>query len=502
MSKKSKKDKKKKLKESKKLKNTQGDEMFDIFKKNEGTETGVKERSKTPGIIGKPEPKVQKTGTKKRSFWQSKKTKPIVGKDPETLSVVLYNQSTLDEIARICKPAANASEFQVHFRGVQYVIEKPNSNKRLVFTIPTVFFNMPQKVTAASVDFNLNEVAEISEQVAPISLELAKEFHAHFPLPFFEAQGFKVTARELEMGSIHRHPGDFGFSATDLDNQVEKPGVIFRNLGCEDKIQVDSVMYLPYNQSVKIVVTETRGVTVSPLEDGGIEGQYLETPTISYIIQDEVQRIGFEEFFGGVSEDKTEIEYKVDQKWVGGEYPQIKEIFNAFLSEFKYEPMLIIDPELIEQEVSYYNYRNKYKSDKTNKARKNTYNVYDTEYYNELDDDDDYLSWAYDVEDDFEDETRLPSGTTKKERDILTRPPWRKTQTLGKLRVHKIDLKQYPDIDGSTSHEDIISIATAMKEAGYTDIEIRNLFRECEYPNNALEMYYADSVKPSKTDPK
>ena len=463
-----------------KKKRKQEKKMFDIFNKNKNKNKGntskYKSTSKKSGIMNK------------TTSWRSPvaKTKPTIGKDPETLSIVLYRQSTLDEIAEICKPKAGESEFQVHYRGVQYIIQKPESNKRIVFTIPTVFFNMPQKVTTASVDFNLDEVAAISNEIIPISDAIAEEIGKHFPLAFFKQLGFEVSARELEMGSIHRHPGDFGFSSTDLDNQVEKPGVIFRNRGCDDKIQTDSVMYLK-TEGVKIVVTETRTVTVKPLEDGGIEGHYLETPTISYVLQDKVYNEGFQEFFGGSEDSSTEFKYIVNQKWISKDYPQIKDIFDVFLESMDYKPKLLIDPEMIEQEYgSWYN-----------RGRYNTYNRHNTSYHhnynNDYDDDDDW----YDIWDEDELDHNTGSGTTTSERKVLTRAPWRKTQTLGKLRVAKIDLSKYPAIDGSASEDDIIAIVTAMKEAGNPDDEIRQLLTDCDYPANAIATYYnhlADSM--------
>jgi hypothetical protein len=448
--------------------------MFGLFEKNT-KETPVKSKSKKPGMV------VQSKKT--FGFGAAKKTKPVVGEDKETLSVVLYKQSTLDEIARICKPKAGGSEFQVHFRGAQYIVQKKDSNKRIVFTLPTVFFNMPQKVSHASVDFNLDEVAAISQEVQPISFEMAKQLSKAFPIEFFKSLGYDVSIRELEMGSIHRHPGDFGFSGTDLDNQVEKPGVIFRNLKCEDKIQVDSVMYIPL-EKVKIVVTETREVTVEPLEDGGIKGQYLESPTVSYILQDKVYNEGFGEFFGGEDDSSEEFKYIVNQKWIDKEYPQIKDIFDAFLSEIDYDPTLIIDPELIKQEFASWHKR-------SNTTYNRTYGNHTNSYYDDYEDDD-YTSWAYN--DETISTSNLPSS---KEKEILTRPSWRKTQTLGKLRVAKIDLSKYPEIDGTAEDSDIIAIVDAMKDAGYDDKEIRQLFTDCAYPPNAMSIYYnslADSI--------
>jgi len=136
-------------------------------------EKRIKAKKKAEAIVGGQPVKKNKGKkmAKKKPFWNfnSKVTKPIVQEDPESLSIILYRQQDLDEIAARCKPKAGGSEFQVHFRGTQFIIEHPEHNRRLVFSIPTYYFNMPQTVSTAAVNFNLDEVAAISEKIAPIS---------------------------------------------------------------------------------------------------------------------------------------------------------------------------------------------------------------------------------------------------------------------------------------------------------------------------------------------
>ncbi len=431
----------------------------------------------------------------KKNWWQKNLlTKPKELQDPNTLSVVLFSQKTLNEIAEICLPNAKQSEFQIHYRGVQIIVQ--GATKRISFTIPTVFFNMPQKVSSASVDFNLDQVAAISEDVAPISEEMSKEILKNFPLEFFRERGFGITKLEYEMGSIHRHPGNFGFSSTDLDNQVEEPGVIFRNLEVQDKIQIDSVMYIPH-QSVSLVTTETRVVDVYPAEDGGIEGTYKRAGTISYIIDDDEEpMVDFHEFFGAPEKDSNELRFTVDSDRVDGEYPEIETIFGSFLENFDYEPVLIIDPELIEQAFGRSYYTKKYP--KYNKA--GTGHTYQNKYAKTTTNDDiwgnqddwDAVSlsneWDVDIDSD-----QLYYPEEKPAEPLQTRPTWRKVQVVNKLKtVYKIKTDQEPGISGDASEKDIIAIATAMKNYGHGDYDIRNFFVEMGYPTNALELYYKD----------
>jgi len=438
------------------------------------------------------------------------KTKPSTGKDPQTLSVALFKQSTLDEIAEICLPKAGGSEFQVHYRGLQIVIADRDSQNRVVFTIPTVFFNMTQKVTSGSVDFNQDEVAELSAQVAPISEALANKMAAAFPTNIFKDRGFDIEFRELEMGSMHRHPGNFGFSTIDLDNQVENPGVIFRRLQCNDLIQVDSVMYIP-NKSVQLVTTETRVITVAPHEDGGIAGEYLEAPTLSYIIQDEVQREDFSYFFEDVVQTSdTKVKFKIAKKHYTKDHEQIEEVLQTFLNNFKYIPVTIIDPEMIEQ------------------AYTRTYGTRQVgnHYYDGFDYDDHYYSRGTGYTTPTHKTTRvtnpavntaptkpsvkpaeviLPDAQTQEQNRIKNRPLWRHTQTKSLLTGRKIDLQQYPEIDGKGSNKDAITIVQALKDHQYTDDQVREFLSATGYPVTlTMNLYYeslADSLETSKESP-
>jgi len=428
------------------------------------------------------------------SFWDktkqaigfAAKTKPEEKIDPETLSVALFKQSLLDEIAEDCLPKAGGSEFQVHYRGVQFLIEKPNSNKRLVFTIPTVFFNMPQTVTSGSVDYTLDDVADAAKAVKPISDALAEKIAAAFPLAYFEKQGFIISAREAEMGSMHRHPGNFGFSGIDLDNQVEKPGIIFRRLECEDLIQVDSVMYIP-NNSVQLVTTETRAITVKPSSDGGIEGEYLESPTMHYILQDKETTSDFGEFFGSADEAEKEFKFKYAKKWYSKDYPEIEEVLKVFLSEMDYEPIAVVDPELIKQFASTY----------SKPGRTYGYNrgsgYHNANAWDDYDYGDEYYTHGVVTKPDPVTTTTGDDSTpmTAEEKRMIHRPTWRPTQTLSLLRTRKIDLDKYPNIDGKASDEDMLAIVQALKDADYDDADVKVFLQSTGYPaQEAINRWY------------
>ncbi len=453
-----------------------------------------------------------KNSVKTYSYGYNRGTVPTTGKETTTLSTVLFRQSTLDKIGEICLPAADESEFQVHYRSLQLIISKAKEDQpatqRLVVTIPTVFFNMPQKVSRASVDFSLDEVASISEQVAPVSEALAEKYLKAFPIEFFEAQGFTVEARETEIGSMHRHPGNFGFSGTDLDNKAENPGVIFRTRGAKDRIQVDSVMYIP-NKRVTLNTTETRVIDVAPVENG-IEGTYLRTPTWSYIIDDTEPPEDFGSFFGR-KEQSADIEFTTDKDSITDEYPEMKELFKNFLNEIEdadgYSPVLIIDPNLIEESYSYYNHggttyggygqragqtthptRNLPVKGGSNAAVNRDVDTYNS-YYDEYQDADTYGDGWDSVYAPASDDHQVGvHQTLNTEAPAPMRPTWRKVQALGVLTsTYGIDVNNNSNIDGSGSVKDVKSIIVAMTAKGHTGVTIDAFFEKAAYTTSMLE---------------
>jgi len=395
--------------------------------------------------------------------WLSKTKLPTTGSQNSTLNLVLFKQSVLDKIAGMCLPSAGGSEFQVHYRGIQIIIYKEDLDSRLVFTIPTVFFNMPQTVTTASVIYNLDEISEISAKLKPASDIQAASILASFPTTFFENLGFKVSAREAEMGSLHRHPGNFGFSSTDMDNKANNPGVIFRRLNCTDLIQVDSVMYIP-SKKVSLVTTETRVITVE--QDGdGIKGEYLAAPTAVYITQDaEIAKENFDIFLGETLIDKEaeDFDIEVKTKWINNLNENFMEIYKVFIENADYQPIIEVDPSLIKtHSYTHYGRGNSYYKNKRQPSH--YYDDYYDEYY---DDDTQYITQSSGYK------KQVTPPRSAEDVRVEGRPAWRKTQTINLLKTWGVDIDQFPTIDGSGSNNDIILTITALKLLNYGNDKI------------------------------
>jgi len=428
-------------------------------------------------------------GKKVGSYFGVKKT-PSTRKSNSTLNVVLYSQKLLNQVRDLGLPAAGGAEYQVHYRGLQLIFKHQETGQRMVFTIPTVFFNFSQEVTTASVSFSLDEVSEISNQLIPVSDQLVAKFAEAFPKEEFIERGFELEARELEMGSIHRHPGDFGFSTIDRDNKAENPGVIFRNAVAEDKIQTDSVMYIPStNTPTKIVVTETQVVNVNLLEDGGIDGTYTEMPTMTFIVQDaEVDENVpvikmYDEFFrtpdsneSGVNEEAKNIfDFRVleskhcpvqDVDFVKG---QLQRVLSEFLTVSEYEPILIMDPNLIKART--YNYTSRYSG---GVGKGNIYTGYDYDGYD-------------DIYDGINESTQLSQ---------TTRPVFKEQQAKRQLNILGLDPKKF-GVDGSATPEDTAAFVKALKYKHYTDPQIRSVMRTLDYDINQVNSCLISSDKDS-----
>ena len=413
---------------------------------------------------------------------------PKTVKKKDTLSVVFFNQKTLNDIATMCLPKANRSEFQVHYRGIQITI-KNNNGKRIVFTIPTVFFNMPQKVTSSSVNFNLNEIQKISDEVQEISGAYAKSYLQAFPTEFFKQRGYEIEFHEYEMGSIHRHPGDFGFSSIDLDNSAKEPGVIFRNKQAEDKIQTDSVMYIP-NQIPKIVTTETRVVNVSPLEDGGIRGEYAQVPTVTIIYQSEADNFKWQSFFEDL-EKKDEKSFIIKTSMLSEKVPELQEVFEVFLETLEeknevFEPMLIIDPNLIEEETSFAGFPNKRYNSPGRYGNTKSYD-WEDEDEDEVDYYDYYNSYYYN-------EASLPTPSPKK---ADTTPTWRKKFRINLLEKKGINCSK-SKIKATDEDKDIEKVINAMHHKKVTYGEAEQFLKHGGYPTvafNKLRQKYKITAK-------
>lgn len=358
----------------------------------------------------------------------------------DKINIVLHKQSDIEEVVAksLESDAATSNEFQFHYWALQLIANAPNSEKSFVITLPLVYFNFKQKVSGAHIDFHLDDVREVSEKVEPVAHEKAKEvLKLISPLyQYFKNQGYEVSVKIGEVGSVHRHPGAFGFSATDLKNDPEHPGVIFRNRKAKDLYQVDSVLYLPRGNSTTyyskyysrhknvskkdsakgayLFTTECRFVNVEPIDDNdetkGITGSYDRIPTVlawkkstADVSYDE-QAVALLESFLGIHQEtaiNTDIELKTDKIILSKNTDTYNTLIKMVEPLFAYETVKVIVPEFITEAYrygrSFYNTSSYNKTAVSNKVTHNAskksseFDEFDDwyDYYTRWNDDDD-----------------------------------------------------------------------------------------------------------------
>lgn len=144
--------------------------------------------------------------------------------------VIALPQSCLQDIFKRSGPLATSSEFQVDYWNLVFRHTFADSSIFDV-AVPLAFFNYPQEVSGARIDFEMKDVSDISSQLQPVANKLAGDVLAtSFPIDL--AAAFNLTFEPLlvPLNTIHRHPGGSahqGFSGTDLTKNAAEHGVVY-----------------------------------------------------------------------------------------------------------------------------------------------------------------------------------------------------------------------------------------------------------------------------------
>ncbi len=258
-------------------------------------------------------------------------TKPKDAFDKNKIAFVFFDQQTLNSLTDECIEDAGSDEFQVGYRALLIRMKKGSFEAAMYF--PTSFYNFEQEIGPSSVDFELQDLEREAEAVKAQSKENTQ--HILKALPVFEilkGHGYEISFEEGNFGSIHRHPGRFGFSSIDTRKDPKDPGVIYRQVEAEDFWQVDSVMYIESaKHHTEIYTTECRIVNVKPHKDGGIDGTYTEMQTVTVVkptkFTEETTIEAIEEVMGNIEKD---IFDKYIIKGVQKKYPLFKAVLEMY----------------------------------------------------------------------------------------------------------------------------------------------------------------------------
>ena len=121
------------------------------------------------------------------------------------LTIVLYNHNDLQKFKEACSPIGDSNEYQCHYFALVRV--EKNNNATLNLVVPLIYYNYKQKVSGATVDFNMNDVTEIAKQIEETARLQAKR--VKLLLKRVEPILDNVTSVEYKLtfyNNIHKHP--------------------------------------------------------------------------------------------------------------------------------------------------------------------------------------------------------------------------------------------------------------------------------------------------------
>ncbi|GIW22543.1 MAG: hypothetical protein KatS3mg068_1550 [Candidatus Sericytochromatia bacterium] len=286
-------------------------------------------------------------------------------KNPEILETdrictILYFQEKwmYNSLVKKCRKIAKGNEFQFNFNVLEVLLESKDKKAKIFLVFPLGIFNYPQKVTGASIFFNLIDVNNISKEIDEESKKIMNKIIPKLnSLKKLESL-FNIKYLYVRDGmSIHRHPGRFGFSSTDLDMNKNNPGVVYRKSSGKGFVQVDNVMY--WEDQFELITSESRYIVLKDFRG-------------AYVINDCVAIVKkysklYEKYLG--IEDSEFYTIGVSRIL---ETP-LGDVFKELLSKIDYDIFYKVDPSNIEEYIPIYKtsfYYDNYKNKKDNLKEK------------------------------------------------------------------------------------------------------------------------------------
>ncbi len=127
--------------------------------------------------------------------------------DLANVGTILLHQQTIQAIRDNSGPLAPSCEYQTHFWALVCRLSLPDKSN-FDIAIPTVFFNYKQEVSGARIDFELQDVCDMSDNLEPVhnvmvnkfmSSDFIKQLPELFP-------SYDITYLSAPMNSLHKHP--------------------------------------------------------------------------------------------------------------------------------------------------------------------------------------------------------------------------------------------------------------------------------------------------------
>lgn len=272
--------------------------------------------------------------------------------DLKQLTFIIYDTDVLNEISELCLPKAGNFEFQVHYEGFHIEIKK--NNKIVNFMIPLAYYNFEQEVSSASVDYELKDVTEAFNSISK-KVDVSVFDSLIEKLNQLVMLGFEINYYRGDFGSIHRHPSMIKFSMTDLRNDPENPGIIFRKATFKG-LQTDSIIYIPNGaDSTNLFHSEARRIDIEYKEDEGITGTYQQNKCVNVFYRKNGyfnETITFEDILNldsTISDIRNEFKFYVDNEEYSNENKLLETIIQEY-DESNFKPDIsAINPENIKE---------------------------------------------------------------------------------------------------------------------------------------------------------
>lgn len=121
----------------------------------------------------------------------------------DDVAIVYYKEKDLRDFKNKSGKLALTNEYQCHYDALMLTLIFSDKSKAY-HIFPLVYYNYPQKVSSASIDFEMSDASKTSELVNPLTMKLYKELKQKI-IDGFEFKGeMKFTLTRFN--NIHKHP--------------------------------------------------------------------------------------------------------------------------------------------------------------------------------------------------------------------------------------------------------------------------------------------------------
>ncbi len=122
----------------------------------------------------------------------------------QNIGILLLQQQTLNSIKEKSGPLTADNEYQVHYWALVCRIRQPDKSI-IDICLPTVFFNYKQLVSGAHIDFELQDVCDMSDKVEPVhNMMINKYMASEFITTLKKYHDIEFIS--VNSNSIHKHP--------------------------------------------------------------------------------------------------------------------------------------------------------------------------------------------------------------------------------------------------------------------------------------------------------